>query len=236
MAENKTSFVLYSDQRTLIDLLSNEQAGKLLKHIYAYVNDENPICEDVLINVAFEPIKQQFKRDLKKWERTKESRSKAGLASAEARKNKQSSTKSTNVKCVQQSSTNSTVNVNDNVNVNVIKEDTTLINFDKLLDYINLSFDRQFRTINNKVKQSFKARLKEGYTNEDIKNCIENIKNNKYHIENGYQYCTPEYISRPVTLDKFSKVNSKVAKETSTLDDYASNVMKQVEALKNMNK
>jgi hypothetical protein len=119
MAENKTSFVLYSDQRTLIDLLSNEQAGKLLKHIYAYVNDENPICEDVLINVAFEPIKQQFKRDLKKWERTKESRSKAGLASAEARKNKQSSTKSTNVKCVQQSSTNSTVNVNDNVNVNV---------------------------------------------------------------------------------------------------------------------
>ena len=119
MAENKTSFVLYSDQRTLIDLLSNEQAGKLLKHIYSYVNDENPICEDVLINVAFEPIKQQFKRDLKKWERTKESRSKAGLASAEARKNKQSSTKSTNVKCVQQSSTNSTVNVNDNVNVNV---------------------------------------------------------------------------------------------------------------------
>ena len=119
MAENKTSFVLYSDQRTLIDLLSNEQAGKLLKHIYSYVNDENPICEDVLINVAFEPIKQQFKRDLKKWERTKESRSKAGLASAEARKNKQSSTKSTNVKCVQQSSTNPTVNVNDNVNVNV---------------------------------------------------------------------------------------------------------------------
>ena len=119
MAENKTSFVLYSDQRTLIDLLSNEQAGKLLKHIYAYVNDENPICEDILINVAFEPIKQQFKRDLKKWERTKESRSKAGLASAEARKNKQNATKPTNVKYVQQSSTNSTVNVNDNVNVNV---------------------------------------------------------------------------------------------------------------------
>ena len=128
MAENKTSFVLYSDQRTLIDLLSNEQAGKLLKHIYAYVNDENPICEDVLINIAFEPIKQQFKRDLKKWERTKESRSKAGLASAKARKNKQDSTKSTNVKCVQQSSTNSTVNVNDNVNVNVNVNDKKDIN------------------------------------------------------------------------------------------------------------
>ena len=88
MAENKTSFVLYSDQRTLIELLSNEQAGVLFKHIFAYVNDENPICTDQLITIAFEPIKQQFKRDLVKWERTKEGRSKAGLASAEARKNK----------------------------------------------------------------------------------------------------------------------------------------------------
>ena len=60
MAENKKSFVLYSDQRTLIELLNNEQAGVLLKHIFAYVNDENPICTDQLINIAFEPIKQQF--------------------------------------------------------------------------------------------------------------------------------------------------------------------------------
>jgi uncharacterized phage protein (TIGR02220 family) len=232
MAENKKSFVLYSDQRTLIELLSNEQAGVLLKHIFAYVNDENPICKDQLINIAFEPIKQQFKRDLIKWVSTKEGRSKAGLASAEARRINKLQQTSTNVNNVQQSSTNSTVNDNVNVNVN----DINIINFEKLLDYINLSFDRQFKIINAKVKSSFKARIKEGYTNEDIKNCIDNIKNNKYHIENGFQYCTPEYISRAVTLDKFSKVNSIVTKDTTVLDDYASNVMKQVEALKNLNK
>lgn len=134
MAENKTSFVLYSDQRTLINLLSNEQAGILLKHIFSYVNDENPICEDQLITIAFEPIKQQFKRDLVKWERTKEGRSAAGKASAEARRIKQTSTNPTNVDFVQQTSTsvnkaqqtstNPTVNdnVNVNVNVNVIKD------------------------------------------------------------------------------------------------------------------
>jgi hypothetical protein len=124
MAENKTSFVLYSDQRTLIDLLTNEQAGILLKHIFAYVNDENPINTDQLINVVFEPIKQQFKRDLKKWEATKEGRSKAGLASAEARRINKLQQTSTNVNKLQQTSTNPTVNDNVNVNVNVndIKE------------------------------------------------------------------------------------------------------------------
>lgn len=119
MAENKKSFVLYSDQRTLIELLNNEQAGVLLKHIFAYVNDENPICTDQLINIAFEPIKQQFKRDLVKWNKTKEGRSIAGKASAEAKKLNKIQQTSTNVNKAQQSSTKSTVNDNVNVNVNV---------------------------------------------------------------------------------------------------------------------
>ena len=119
MAENKKSFVLYSDQRTLIELLNNEQAGVLLKHIFAYVNDENPICTDQLINIAFEPIKQQFKRDLVKWNKTKEGRSIAGKASAEAKKLNKIQQMSTNVNKIEQSSTKSTVNDNVNVNVNV---------------------------------------------------------------------------------------------------------------------
>jgi hypothetical protein len=125
MAENKTSFVLYSDSKSIIDLLSNEQAGLLLKTLFAYVNDENPIIDDS-IKLVFEMIKLQLKRDLKKWERTKESRSLAGKASAEARRllkeSKQNSTNLTNVDFVQQNSTNPTVSVsvNDSVNVNDI--------------------------------------------------------------------------------------------------------------------
>jgi hypothetical protein len=125
MAENKTSFVLYSDSKSIIDLLSNEQAGLLLKTLFAYVNDENPIVDDS-IKLVFEMIKLQLKRDLKKWERTKESRSLAGKASAEARRllkeSKQNSTNLTNVDFVQQTSTNPTVSVsvNDSVNVNDI--------------------------------------------------------------------------------------------------------------------
>jgi hypothetical protein len=128
MAENKKSFVLYSDSQGLINQLPDDIAGRLFKHIYAYVNDENPISDELLLNIAFEPIKMQLKRDLEKWEQTLEGRSKAGKASAEAKRlaklSEQNITNSTNVDFVQQNSTNSTdnVNVNDNDNVNVINK------------------------------------------------------------------------------------------------------------------
>ena len=86
MAENKKSFVLYSDQRGTFEKLSNEQAGLLIKHIYAYVNDENP-NGDFITELAFEPIKTQLKRDLVKWESLKEKRSLAGKKSAEVKAN-----------------------------------------------------------------------------------------------------------------------------------------------------
>lgn len=121
MAENKTSFVLYSDSKSIIDLLTNEQAGLLLKTLFAYVNDENPKIDNS-IALVFEMIKLQLKRDLKKWEKTKEGRSLAGKASAEAKRlaklNEQNSTNSTNVDFVQQTSTNSTVSDSVSVNVN----------------------------------------------------------------------------------------------------------------------
>lgn len=125
MAENKTSFVLYSDNKTIIDLLSNEQAGILLKTLFAYVNDENPKIDDSII-LVFEMIKLQLKRDLKKWERTKEGRSVAGKASAEAKRllklSQQIPTNSTNVDFVQQTSTNSTVSDSVSVSVSVINK------------------------------------------------------------------------------------------------------------------
>ena len=90
------------------------------------------------------------------------------------------------------------------------------IDFDVLLKFINDSFDRKVKLINYKAKKQFKARLKNGYTKEDIKQCILNLKSNTYHKENGYQYCTPEFISRQDTLDKYSSL--KQQKENLSLE------------------
>ena len=85
MAKDKKSFILYVDQKDLFNKLPDEIAGKLIKHIYSYVNDENPESKDLIVNIAFEPIKQQLKRDLKLFEEKRVKRSEAGLAGANKR-------------------------------------------------------------------------------------------------------------------------------------------------------
>jgi len=68
MATNKKSFILYADQSQVFNQLPDELAGRLIKHVFAYVNDENPLSDDLIINVAFTPIMLSLKRDLKKWD------------------------------------------------------------------------------------------------------------------------------------------------------------------------
>jgi hypothetical protein len=77
------------------------------------------------------------------------------------------------------------------------------INYQALLDFVNEIFGRKFQVISDKVKLKYKSLLKQGYSKEQITNAIKNCKSNKYHIENNYQYCTPEFFSRTDTIDKY---------------------------------
>ena len=112
MAKDKKGFILYADQKALFDQLPNDKAGELIKFIFAYVNDENPNTDDIIINLAFTPIKQQLKRDLKKFEETKEKRSEAGKAGANKRW-QNIANDSKRIKAIAKIADN----VNDNVNV-----------------------------------------------------------------------------------------------------------------------
>jgi len=116
MAENKKSFVVYSDWRDTFKELTDEDAGKLIKHIFSYVNDENPETDNSLIRAVFAQIKSTLKRDLEKWDTQLQQRKEAGLRSAESRKNNttNSNERSTTVETRTRNST-----VNDNVSVSV---------------------------------------------------------------------------------------------------------------------
>ena len=85
MAKDKKSFILYVDQKDLFNKLPDDIAGKLIKHIYSYVSDENPTSDDLIVEIAFEPIKQQLKRDLKLFEEKRVKRSEAGIIGANKR-------------------------------------------------------------------------------------------------------------------------------------------------------
>ena len=116
MAKDKKSFILYSDAIHTVEKLSDTDAGQLLKHLLRYVNDQNPTTENPLVEIAFEPIKQQLKRDLVKFEDVKVKRSEAGKAGA----NKRWQDIANANKGIQ---TIANIAVNDNDNVNVISKD-----------------------------------------------------------------------------------------------------------------
>lgn len=123
--EGKKSFVLYTDQREVFDELSDEDAGRLIKHIFSYVNDEDPSTEDLLLKVAFLPIKTQLKRDLKIWDEKKQQRAEAGrkggiAKSSNAKQNLANPSNATN------DVANLAVNVNVNGNVNDINKNKFL--------------------------------------------------------------------------------------------------------------
>jgi len=165
MAKDKKGFVLYADMQEVFEELDDKDAGQLIRHIFAYVNDENPVTDNPMVKISFIPIKKQLKRDLEKYEKVREKRSIAGKKSAESRQ--QTSTKSTHVKSVEQTSTKSTVNVNDNVNVSV--NDNVTVNV-KDIKYKNILLselknsdvpNQNYYDITIAFYNLFKANLKE---------------------------------------------------------------------------
>ena len=121
--KGKKSFVLYTDQREVFDELTDEDAGKLIKIIFAYVNDENPEITDRLLKIAFLPIKTQLKRDLVVWDEKKQQRAEAGRKGGLAKASNATFATNDSSKAKQNLANlavnvNGNVNVNDNVNVN----------------------------------------------------------------------------------------------------------------------
>jgi len=153
MADNKKSFLLYCDLIHTVQKLSDEQAGKLFKHVLEYVNDLNPETEDLLTEVCFEPIKQNLKRDLRKYEEIRKKKSEAGKKGMAKRWAKDN----TNNTCYKP-----ITKITDNVNVNV------------------KDIYRRFAHLSMSVDQFNKLQV--DYTKEQIDSCldsIENFKNNK---------------------------------------------------------
>lgn len=59
----KKAFQLYHDMAGVVGVMTDEQAGKLLKAILTYVNGNEPEFDDPVAMVAFQPIRMQLERD-----------------------------------------------------------------------------------------------------------------------------------------------------------------------------
>ena len=146
MAENKKSFVAYCDWQETFEELSNEEAGKLVKHLFNYVNDKDPDASDKLTKMCFIPIKQSLKRDLKKYEGYIKKQSDNGKKGGRP-KNPTLSEKTQPFieKAKKADSVSVSVSVSDSVsdNVNVINKQKKDISFNFLKSIIDLGVEEQ---------------------------------------------------------------------------------------------
>jgi len=180
MADNKKSFLLYCDLIHTVQKLSDDQAGKLFKHVLEYVNDLHPETEDLLTQVCFEPIKQSLKRDLKKWTKQHEQRIAAGKKSAEVRKR--------NATTVNDRSVSSTVSVS--VSGSVSDKETY----------------RCFAHLSMSVEQ-FK-KLESDYTKEQIDFVLDSIENFKQNKKYKSLYLTAKnWLKKEQTKEEVQTLN-----------------------------
>lgn len=215
MAKDKKSFVLYCDLIHTVNKLSDEDSGKLLKHLLKYVNDEDPETDSPIVDIAFEPIKQQLKRDLKDWEskinKRREAGKKGGLA------------KASNAK---QSKSNLAVNVTDTVNVSVneIKVDTFTGKKKGFILWFNQSkfkyTGKQGKSkVLTKTDESNLKKLIDSYEQSDFDIAIKNLYNSKWAQENNMRTISHfvrienfnKYLEQGDTVSEYKNVNNQPA-------------------------
>ena len=174
MAQGKKSFIAYSDWKEMFDNLPNEVAGELIKHIFAYVNDEKPNSDNYVINALFANIKNTLKRDLNKWDEQREQRSLAGKRSAALRATKSNDRSISFNEKVRNStvSVSDSVNVSDNVNVKEDVEDSAIRSIKEIvIDYKNN--DRLINALLTSKEKLFSSRLD---INQKLDNFVESLK------------------------------------------------------------
>lgn len=94
----------------------------------------------------------------------------------------------------------------------------------EILPMINEVFDKKYRLMSPKVVNKYKALLKV-YSIDDIRKAFTNAKNNDYHKESAYFYCTPEYFSRPDQMSKWEAFDPRQTKIFDNKTNFGSPIL-----------
>lgn len=202
MAENKKSFLLYADIIHTIKKLPKDKAGEVFMLILDYINDNNPDINnyDLLVQITFEPIRQQLKRDLKHWESIRNIRSENGKKGGRPIKAKKANgflEKQTKAKKAVNDNVN--VTVNDNVNVKNDKNILLLKIQEEFYDTLTHFFDEfgkelveefyKYWSEPNKSKTKIRWQLEKTW---DVKRRLERWSKNNFNKSKQPEQNKPE--------------------------------------------
>jgi hypothetical protein len=183
MAENKKSFILYCDLWQVVKELPDEKAGQLFKILLMYVNDLNPEVEDLLLKIAFQPIKLQLKRDLNKWEEFRTKQSENGKLGGRPKKAEEKPKKpkpfSEKPKKANESQKSLTVTVTDTVtdNVNDNVNDIYLNNKNHPLQNFIIQNFKNVKKLKDQLTHEEAVKLSENYSKKLLAEKIEAMEN-----------------------------------------------------------
>lgn len=151
--QNK-SFILHKDSLSVLNKLSDEEAGKLFKAIFNY-QSQNILPTNNLISIIFEPFLNQFKRDEEKYQITCEARKKAGSKGGKQKVANASKCKQKVAKVADSDSKN--------------KNDNDIKNDNDLPIFINKDLFNSFIEMRVKIKKPLTEKAKELLINNLIK-------------------------------------------------------------------
>ena len=166
MQNKRKSFVLHFDSLDVIEELTDEQVGKLLKKMRSYHNGNTYNSNDKIVDIVFIQFKNQFDRDMEKYEnvcnRNRENGLKWGRPKQTQQNPKNPSGYSGNPKKPKKAD-NDNDNNNDNKNNNntlskdnaeqsseIIKKDNRVLEIDLIIETLK---ELNWWIIDDKVKQ-----------------------------------------------------------------------------------
>lgn len=185
MADNKKSVLLYCDIIHTVEELNDEEAGKLFKHYLRYINDLNPNAPDKLTQIVFEPIKQNLKRDLKKWESIIDKRKLAGSIGGKQKvANAKSATKIVANVAVIDTVTVKVKEINNNIDIRKLKFADTLKPFVEKYGKEMVRKFYDYWTEPNKSNTKFKQELQKTW---DTKRRLDSWNSNNFDAKKPVQ-------------------------------------------------
>ena len=254
MADNKNSFVVYTDIKETLDDLTDEQVAALFRGMVDYqITGEDPMFSGAL-KYVFIPIRQQMDRNNTKWERKKAVRAEAGrqggIRSGEVRRakaeNEANEANASQSKQNEANEANEAVTVNGTVTVNVNGNGTVTVSDEadaeslsrSLISYLNEKSGGTYKPT-DEITDRIGELLAAGYTEADMIRVIDSKVSEWKDDAKMRSYLRPrtlfgdkfeEYVSGPVPIEveekqKKQEIAEKLQEERSSKAESLSSIL-----------
>jgi hypothetical protein len=218
MAEGKKSVLLYCDLIHTIEKMDNETAGQFFKHYLRYINDLNPETDNLLVDITFESVKQNLKRDLKKWETRAEKSRENGKKGGRPPKEETQETKQVILKPKKPVKDTVTVTVTDTVNGILLKKETKENNL--IFPFHSENFLYQWQIWKTYKKEQHRFTYKSEASEQAALTQLQKMGTNQerkaieilhHTMANGWKgFVEPKTDPRKETQDAFQAVKDKI--------------------------